>query len=288
MLTVTDQGGLDTVRTFDANGNAVTTTDRLGNIVTRTYDSNTNMLLTETRSGSDTASADAPRTTRYAYDSENHLRYAVGADGAVTEYRYDSAGNQVSKLEYAEATYDVSALLATDPITESALNAWVSALADKSWVKRTDTHYDLRGNVERVVSSSVLSKYGEGTDSPYVITPGPHVTVTPQSDGLYRLVKTSSTTSWTADAHSSVAADGDFVSLDLSAAIHHSRQLTAPLQPGVQSPPAHSRSLSRDVQERTLPDRLRDHPHRDNRATGLPAHGTRGERARCCYVGAAH
>ena len=78
--------------------------------------------------------------------------YAAGADGAVTEYRYDSAGNQVSKLEYAEATYDVSALLATDPITESALNAWVSALADKSWVKRTDTHYDLRGNVERVVS----------------------------------------------------------------------------------------------------------------------------------------
>jgi YD repeat-containing protein len=79
----------------------LTETDRLGNTVSRT-DGAKNELLTEWRYGSYIYSSAAQLSTRYAYDSEGHLRYRVGADGGVTEYRYTAAGALEYAIEYPE------------------------------------------------------------------------------------------------------------------------------------------------------------------------------------------
>jgi YD repeat-containing protein len=206
LISVTDGNNVAATYSYDSAGNLVTETDRLGNVVTRTYGSK-NELLTETHYGSDAASADAARTTRYAYDSENHLRYLVGPEGSVTEFRYDSYGQRISELEYPEATYTSGAA-----ISEAVMDSWVSALPDRSSVKRTNTYYDARGNVSSVVTYSSATKYGEGADSPQIISPGANTTVSATSDGYHRITKTSgSAADWDADAHSVAKVEGDFV-----------------------------------------------------------------------------
>jgi YD repeat-containing protein len=211
LVSVTDAGGNATTYAYDASGNILTETDRLGNVITRTYGSK-NELLTETRSGSDAASADSVRTTRYVYDGENHLRYVVGPEGSVTEYRYDRYGLEIAKLEYPESTYNLSGLASGAAIAESTLNAWVSALPDRSPVKRTNTYYDVRGAVSSVVTSSSATRYGEGADSAQSLAPGANTTVSAESDGSFRITKTSgSAADWDADAHSLIKAEGDFV-----------------------------------------------------------------------------
>ena len=211
LVSVTDAAGNATAYTYDAAGNVLTETDRLGNVVTRTYGAK-NELLTETRLGSDAAAVDAAHTTRYVYDSENHLRYVVSPEGAVTEYRYDRYGQRISQLEYPESPYNLAGLAAVDSIAEATLNTWVSALPDRSSVKRTNTYYDLRGNVGSVVTYSSATKYGEGADSPQIISPGANTTVSAEADGYHRITKTSGNPAdWDSDAHSLVKAEGDFV-----------------------------------------------------------------------------
>jgi YD repeat-containing protein len=218
VTSATDAAGNVTTYAFDTNGNQTVRRDALGNTVTRTYGSK-NELLTETVYAvpdldgiGATAVPLAPLTTRYAYDAENHLRYAVSAEGRVTEYRYNAVGQQVSQIEYTQNAYNVSGLGASTSIAEASLNAWVSALADKSAMQRTDTFYDFRGNVGSTVSYASLSLFGESANSPLAIVPGANTTVSQQSDGLYRVTKTSgSADTWNADAHSSTKADGDFV-----------------------------------------------------------------------------
>ncbi|HYD39126.1 MAG TPA: LysM peptidoglycan-binding domain-containing protein [Allosphingosinicella sp.] len=210
IASVTDALGNVTAYTYDASGNVLTETDRLGNVVTRTYGSK-NQLLTETRSGSDAGSADATQTTRYVYDGENHLRFVVGAEGLVTEYRYDANGLEIAKLEYPESAYSLSGLASGASIAESTLIAWVSALPDRSSVKRTNTYYDVRGNVSSVVTSSSATRYGEGADSAQILAPGANTTVSTEINGYFRITKTSGSAAWDGDAHSMVKAEGDFV-----------------------------------------------------------------------------
>jgi YD repeat-containing protein len=87
----------DTRYAYDSRGNAIEVTDSLGNITRRTYGFK-NELLSETRPlpGGLTA------TTRYIYDSENHLRYVISPESRVTEYRYTAAGLLDRTIDYAE------------------------------------------------------------------------------------------------------------------------------------------------------------------------------------------
>ncbi|HEX8225714.1 MAG TPA: polymorphic toxin-type HINT domain-containing protein [Allosphingosinicella sp.] len=211
LITATDPAGNVTTYTHDSSGNVVTETDRLGNVISRTYGSK-NQLLTETRTGSNTTAAAAAHTTRFVHDGENHLRFVVTAEGTVTEYRYDRYGLEIAKLEYPESVYSVAGLASSASIAESAMAAWVSALPDRSSVKRTNTYYDLRGNVSSVVTSSSATRYGEGADSAQIVAPGANTTVTAEADGSHRITKTSGTEGvWDGDAHSLVKAEGDFV-----------------------------------------------------------------------------
>jgi len=148
-----DPSGLNrvTTLTYDTNGNLFSTRDALGDTVTRTY-SSTNKVLTETHyltpdpDGAGSAQPANPVTTRYAYDSEDHLRFSVSSDGRVIEYRYNSLGQQTAELRYTDAEYSLSSLAPTDTLSESQLTTWAAA-RNLLLVQRTDYVYDPRGNI---------------------------------------------------------------------------------------------------------------------------------------------
>jgi YD repeat-containing protein len=107
-------------------------------------------------------------TTRYAYDTNGNLRFVVSAEGEVTEYKYNSAGEQTSSIIYRDSIYNLSGLGASNSISESSLETWASGITDKSTVERIDTTYDFRGNISTVTTYSAVDSSGNGlTSKPY-------------------------------------------------------------------------------------------------------------------------
>ncbi len=165
---IEDPSGLNrrTTMTYDDNGNVLTTRDAAGRTVARTYDAD-NRLLTETRyavadsDGSGPALPSAPMTSRYVYDAEGHLRYLISAEGHVSEYRYDAAGQRRVALNYVDELYTASAFGETD------LNAWV-LLQDATALERVDYAYDFRGNIESLTSYVTTNSSGVGTGAPSI------------------------------------------------------------------------------------------------------------------------
>ncbi len=123
-------------------GNMLTSKDANDNLVTRTYGAK-NELLTETRTGSDASGGSVSHTTRYVYDSENHLRYRISPEGRVTEYRYFSPGALQSIFEYPEHSYPAGTVAPSD----TAMNGWRDGLPDRSSVEISIYSYDGRDNL---------------------------------------------------------------------------------------------------------------------------------------------
>lgn len=165
LTSTTDANGQVTAfASFTASGLAQTVTDRAGAAITRTY-SATNLLLSETRTGVDQTGAAVSQTARFVYDAAGNLRFAISAEGRVTEYTRDAAGQVTYETVYAEAAYTT----AGTP-TEANMTAWVSGLADKSWVQRTKYLYDVRGAVTSVTTYGIADAAGaeqasEGTST---------------------------------------------------------------------------------------------------------------------------
>ncbi len=166
------ENGRTTAYSYDASGNMTLSRDAAGNTVRRTYGLR-NELLTDTHylapdpDGAGAGAAAVPVTTRYAYDPENHLRFAVSAEGEVMEYRYDAPGKLVSTIAYPGNAYNVGSLAWNESIGEGTLEAWVNGIADKSNVRRTDTSYDHRGNVSTVTRYSAANSAGDGLLTDY-------------------------------------------------------------------------------------------------------------------------
>ncbi len=169
LLTVTeDPLGLNrvTTHTYDANGNVLTSRDSLGNTITRTYNG-ANQLVTETRyvvpdpDGGGSGQPGTPLTTRYAYDSDQHLRFVISADGRVTEHQYNAAGQRLATLQYADAVYDVSGLAAATALTEAQLTTWTGA-RNLLLLQRIDYTYDFRGNVATATAYASTNSSGVG------------------------------------------------------------------------------------------------------------------------------
>jgi YD repeat-containing protein len=145
---------------YDGSGNLTSERDSAGNTITRTYGAK-NDLITETKylvpdpDGAGAGQPGTPLVTRYAYDPENHLRYAVSAEGVVIQHNYSAAGQRISSVEFAANTYT-----AAGAIDETLLNAWAAAIGDKSNTRRTETAYNFRGAVESVTSWSRLLPSG--------------------------------------------------------------------------------------------------------------------------------
>lgn len=155
LLTVTDGLGNKTTYTYDGSGNRLTRTDALGTLTTWTYNSN-NQVLTETAN----AMPGSP-VIRYVYDAggKNRLRFMIDALGQVTEYQYDSVGQQTARIRYASANLYARASAAT----ESALSTWVGTITDKSGATRTDTGYDFRGQLASSTTYAKVNSSGNGT-----------------------------------------------------------------------------------------------------------------------------
>ncbi|WP_338638622.1 LysM peptidoglycan-binding domain-containing protein [Burkholderia pyrrocinia] len=136
---------------YDARGNRVWQRNAAGGVVEWRYGENDELLEEITRLGGGESA-----TTTYVYDARRHLRFVVDAERRVTEYRYNSVGQQVSVLSYADAGY------AGAGFGEADLARWVASLTDKSNGTRTDTAYDFRGNVASVTRYGRLLKDGTG------------------------------------------------------------------------------------------------------------------------------
>ncbi|KAG9579662.1 hypothetical protein KCV01_g16047, partial [Aureobasidium melanogenum] len=174
-VTVSTAYGVTTAYTYDAAGNLTRTVDSAGNVVDRTYGEH-GEVLSEWRY---TAPIDwgagtvvvkqGPVTTqslmRYTYDDHQHLRFAVTAEGRVTEYRYNAAGQQVSKIVYSGAIYPIDTTASSAPVTVAALNTWMATI-DKSQAMRTDFTYDFRGQLAMSKTYDQVRTDGTGVDMP--------------------------------------------------------------------------------------------------------------------------
>jgi len=171
-----DPTGLNRVTTFqyDGSGNLLLTRDNAGNTITRTY-SATNQLLTETNyltpdpDGAGAGTASNPFTARYAYDAEEHLRFLISADGRVTEYRYNAAGQRVAMLKYIGTPYSVGGLSPTTTLSESQMTTWASTQTLTN-LERADYAYDFRGNLSTTTAYLTTDSSGNGTVSTASVT----------------------------------------------------------------------------------------------------------------------
>lgn len=154
--TTDPQGKVTSYSNFTANGQAQTITDRAGSVTTRTFDA-ANHLLSESWSGIDATGASVTQSARYAYNAAGDLRFAIGAEGGVTEYIRNSYGMVTSEIRYAEAAYTV----AGTP-DEAAMAAWAAGLSDKSWVQRINYSYDARMALTKMTSYGIADAAGAG------------------------------------------------------------------------------------------------------------------------------
>ncbi|RYF17824.1 MAG: LysM peptidoglycan-binding domain-containing protein [Comamonadaceae bacterium] len=154
VLTVTDGEGRITRHEYDANGNQVLQQDAAGHTVRRTFDS-ANRLLTETAylqpdpDGAAAGQPAEPLTTRYAYDvtGRNLLRFVVGADGGVTEHRYNGFGERTETITYAVGRFPVTGLAPEIAPPEAELQAWAAGQPASS-MPRLTMAYDGRGQLQ--------------------------------------------------------------------------------------------------------------------------------------------
>ena len=136
---------------------ATTNPNGLHIITQYVYDKNDNLIqsiegITRNTDGTDNLT-DA-RTTRYAYDNTNQLRYTVDAVGGVTEGIYDVNGNTVKTVVYATALSEAE-ITAIDGASdrEGALTNLFENLADATQDRTTWYAYDAAGRLRYSVDA---------------------------------------------------------------------------------------------------------------------------------------
>ena len=152
--TITDSLGQVTRYTYDISGNLVSITAPGLAANNRTYNSQ-NQLQTE-QIGS--------AIKRYVYDSTGQfLRFALGADGSVSEFRYNALNQQIQQRVYHGKTVSLAGLSATQVPTLATMESWVSTLTDKTAQQLTEFEYDIRGNLSKRRQFSAIDSTGNGS-----------------------------------------------------------------------------------------------------------------------------
>lgn len=169
VLQVVDGRGNSVSYGYDTNGNRVLERDSAGNTITSSYNAD-NQLLNEVRyrvpatrngTGWTEPPASSAQVTRYAYDSNNRLRFTVDGAGQVVEYRYNANGLRTQEVSYGDAQFAVSGLAPADVLSESSLITWAAA-RDKTRSTLTELSYDYRGNLNRRVVYAAVAANGAG------------------------------------------------------------------------------------------------------------------------------
>ncbi|AXW18982.1 hypothetical protein CJO85_07415 [Ralstonia solanacearum] len=168
VATMTDGLGHTVSFQYDANGNLTSQVDSAGNTRTRTYNAQ-NQVLTETvyaAPASGSTAASQPQTTRYVYDAGNRnlLRFAISAEGRVTEYQYNAQGLRTAYIAYSTADYNTASLDQTAVPTEAQMQSWVSG-QDLTQSERTDFAYDFRGLLNSSSTYASVDASGSGVAS---------------------------------------------------------------------------------------------------------------------------
>ncbi len=161
----TDAQGNQTSYTYDSNGNVLTQTDSLGNRTENTYNKQNKLTRSAVyrtpANGSQPASA--PEITYYAYNTANttgNLRFAISAQGQVTEYLYDSYGQRTSAITYG-SPYIPGTYVEARLVNVTTWSVW-TAMQDKAQTSRIDYQYDSRGQLTSATSYASMNADGTG------------------------------------------------------------------------------------------------------------------------------
>ncbi|MDH5803119.1 MAG: hypothetical protein OEZ68_20135, partial [Gammaproteobacteria bacterium] len=150
---IIDANNNSTSYQYDTQGNLKLSQDAEGNTVSYTYNAQ-NLLLTQTaytnvdpNLGNSINEATDPKTSRYVYDGEGHLRFLLSAEGKVTEHQYNTNGTVKTTRIFTDHKYPVSGLSITAVPSLSQMQTWAADLAKQAKTQRSDFAYDFRGNL---------------------------------------------------------------------------------------------------------------------------------------------
>ena len=145
---------------YNEVGDCIYAEEPNGQITQRRYDAE-HHLLAETKYQSFDGEHHPihPKTTRYAYDERGHLRFAIAADGTVTEYRYTAEGQLMSSRCYLQAGYTQEQEL----LSEATMVQW-SSQQNPQQVSLIDYRYDWRGQLSEEIQYRAVDAQGQGVD----------------------------------------------------------------------------------------------------------------------------
>ena len=134
--------------------------------IQRTYTA-TNQIASETvfanADADGSGSLDAPtggETTRYVYDSQDRLRFAINALGEVREFEYAGSGNGVGQLAYAR---QYLAAGYSGGFTLAEMEAWATT-AQRAGSSLTETTYDIQGRPAQTRAFASVDGAGNGVE----------------------------------------------------------------------------------------------------------------------------
>ncbi|WP_058534249.1 pre-toxin TG domain-containing protein [Legionella saoudiensis] len=147
---------------YNEAGDCIYIQEPNGQITKRSFDAEHHLLLETSYQAFDGEHHPIkPKTTRYAYDAQGHLRFIIAADGTVTEYRYNSQGQLASSRRYLKAAYNVSSLAEDLCLNQEQMEAWC-AQQNPQQVSLVDYSYDWRGQLSEEIHYTHVTTEGIG------------------------------------------------------------------------------------------------------------------------------
>ncbi|KTC66772.1 putative deoxyribonuclease RhsA [Legionella birminghamensis] len=145
---------------YNEAGDCIRSEEPDGQIIQRTFDDQ-HHLLSENKSSVFNGSQHPGQssTAYYVYDPNGHLRYAIAADGTVTEYRYSPSGQCINRRLYLQTTFG---LKSRQPLLQE-LEDW-SRLQSIQQISLVTYQYDWRGQLIQEIHYQAVDSDGNGLE----------------------------------------------------------------------------------------------------------------------------
>uniref|UniRef100_UPI0010560C6E LysM peptidoglycan-binding domain-containing protein n=1 Tax=Legionella rowbothamii TaxID=96229 RepID=UPI0010560C6E len=147
---------------YNEAGDCIYIQEPNGQITQRSFDADHHLLLETSYQAFDgNHHPIKPKTTRYTYDAQGHLRFLIAVDGIVTEYRYNLQGQLASSRRYLKAAYNISSLGEDLCLSQEQMEKW-SAQQNPQQVSLVEYSYDWRGQLSEETHYSHITAEGLG------------------------------------------------------------------------------------------------------------------------------